>query len=318
MALKLIAGSSHPVLAKKISKFLKTPLTPVIIKKFADGEIYLRVSEKVRGDDVYVIQSLTSPANENIMELLILVDALRRASVGRINLLIPYLAYSRQDRKAQSRESISAKLLADIITASGADRVITVDLHANQLQGFYNIPFDHFVGYPMFAEYLKEKNIKNMVIVAPDMGATKRADKMADLLDVPLAIMHKVRYAHNMADVTHMIGDVKNKTAVIIDDMIDTGGSIVAATSALENAGAKKIIVCATHALLSGNAIERLEKANISQVLLLDTVPITDSLKSKKFKVISLAPLFAKIIKRIHRNKSLGELFTWENKATKL
>jgi len=312
--IQLLTGSSHPLLAKKIASRLKINLTPIILKKFADGEIYLKIEKNVRGDDVFIIQTLSNPVNENLMELLIMIDALKRSSVGRINLICPYLCYSRQDRKVTSREPISAKLIANLIVKAGADRLITVDLHAEQIQGFYDIPVDHFVGYPLFAKYLKPKNASDWVIVSPDVGGARRVNKMADLLGTSIAIVDKVRTGHHKAEILQLVGDVKGKTAVILDDMIDTGGSTVAATQKVKQRGAKKIIVCATHALFSNNAQEKLAKAPIDQILLLDTIPLKNKTINKKLKVISLAPLLSKIIKRVHSEKSLGELFTWEKK----
>jgi ribose-phosphate pyrophosphokinase len=311
--IQIIAGTSHPKLAHKISKLLDVPLTPVEIKNFADGEIYVRIGKKVRGDDVYIIQSLVAPVNDNLMQLLILIDALKRASAKRINLICPYMCYSRQDRKVVSREPITAKLVADLITKSGVDRLITVDLHTDQIQGFYDIPVDHFVGYPQFAKYLKDHHYQDVVVVSPDIGGVKRANKLADLLGAPLAIIDKVRRQHNEAEVAHVVGDVKDKTAVILDDIIDTGGSIAAAAAVLKEFGAKEIIICATHALLSRNASERLEASPASKILLLNSVPIPQEKRTPKVKVISLAPLLSKIISRVHQERSLGHLFTWEN-----
>jgi len=316
--IQLIGGRSHPVLARKISKLLKIPLTPITIEVFADSETYVRIKEKVRGDDAFLIQSLSAPVNEHLMELLITIDALRRASVGRINVICPYLGYSRQDRKVISREPITAKLIANLITTAGANRILTVDLHANQIQGFYDIPFDHFVGYPQFANYLLRKKYKNMVIVSPDIGGVNRGRKIAGLLEVPLAIINKRRRGHNRAEVLRVIGEVKGKTAVIVDDIINTARTIASAACAIKQKGALEIILCATHGLLSGDACQKLEKCPASQVLLLDTVHLPKEKKIAKIKVLSLAPLLAKVIKRIHQGKSLGSLFTWEEKEVAL
>jgi len=249
------------------------------------------------------------------MELLLLIDALKRSSVGRINLICPNLCYSRQDRKTESREPISAKLVADLISVAGANRLVTVDLHADQIQGFYNIPVDHFLGYPLFAKYIKKHySKKDLVIVSPDIGGVKRANKLADLLGLKIAIIDKVRREHNKSEVAHIIGDVEGKIAIIIDDMIDTAGSICGAAEAIKANGAKEVIICGTHAILSGEAKNNLEKCCATKIILTDTVPITDDKKIKKMEIISVAPLLAKIIKRIHLEKSLGELFTWEDK----
>ncbi|PJE69060.1 ribose-phosphate pyrophosphokinase [Candidatus Shapirobacteria bacterium CG10_big_fil_rev_8_21_14_0_10_38_14] len=310
----LIAGSSHPQLARKIARLLKIPLTPIKIKKFANGEIYVRIKKKVRSEDVFLVQTMSAPINEHLVELLITIDALKRASASRINIVCPHLCYSRQDRKVTSREPISAKLIANLITTAGADRLITVDLHAEQIQGFYDIPFDHFVGYPQFAQYLLGKKIKNMVIVSPDIGGVKRGAKMASLLHAPLVIVDKRRKKHNQAEVSHVIGEVKGKTAVILDDIIDTAGTVAEVSEILKQGGATEVIVCVTHALLSGDACQKLARCPASQILLLDTLPLPKEKKLAKIKVISLAPLLAKVIKRIHQGCSLGALFTWEKK----
>jgi len=306
-------------LATEISKLLKTSLTEVEDKYFADGEIYIKIKKKVRGDDIFIIQSVVAPANDRLMELLIMVDALRRSSAGRINLICPYLCYSRQDRKASSREAITAKLVANLITKAGADRLVTVDLHAEQIQGFYDIPVDHFLGYPLFAKYLTDKKLlSNAVVVSPDIGGVKRANKLSDLLGLQLAIIDKVRKAHNVAEVTHVVGEVEGKRCIVIDDIIDTGGSICAAAEALKKNGAKEIIVCATHGLLSGNAKEKFDNSCVDRLLLTNSVPIDPDRLPKCAKVISMGPLMAKVIRRIHNERSLGELFTWEDKRMKL
>ncbi len=315
--MQIISGSAHPSLAQNISELLEVPLTPTRVEHFSDGEIYVRVKQKVRGDDVFVIQTLAQPVNENLMELLITVDALRRASAGRISVICPYLAYSRQDRKATSREPITAKLVANLITKAGANRLMTIDLHADQIQGFYDIPFDHFVGYPQFVNYFKENDYSDVVIAAPDVGAFGRGRQMAKLMEAPMVVMDKRRPSHNCAEVVRVIGDVAGKVAVINDDIIDTGGTITSAAEALAEKGAKEIILCATHALLSGPAPERLQNCPASKVLLLDTVPIPEEKRIEKMEIISLAPLLSRVIRRIHLGKSLGELFTWEQKIAK-
>lgn len=316
--LQLISGQSHPALAKKIAGYLKIKLTPVEVKRFANGEIYVRIKEKVRSNDVFLIQTFCTPVNENLMETLIIVDALKRASAGRINLVCPHLCYSRQDRKFVSREPITAKLVANLIATAGADRLVTIDLHDDQIQGFYDIPVDHLVGYPKFAEYFLKKKYKNLAVVSPDIGGVKRGRKMAELLHAPIVIADKRRPQHNQAETLEIIGEVKNKTAVIIDDLIDTSGTIVSIAYRLKQLGAKEIIICATHGLLSGDAVEKLNQCPASQVLLLDTLPLPKKSQFKKLKVISMAKLLAKIIKRIHTGKSLGELFTWEEKQRTL
>lgn len=313
--LRLIAGSASLELATKISELIKVPLTSIEDKRFANGEIYVRVKSKVRGDDVYIVQSLAAPVNDTLMELLILIDALKRASTGRINLICPNLCYSRQDRKIESREPITAKLVADLLSVAGANRLVTMDLHAEQIQGFYNIPVDHFLGYPLFAKYIKKHySLKNLVIVSPDIGGVKRANKLADLLGLKIAIIDKERREHNQCEVHHIIGEVEGKTAVIIDDLIDTAGSICKAAEAVKAKGAKEVIICGTHALLSGDAKKNLEECCVTKIILTDTVPLAKENKLAKMEIISVAPLLAKIIKRIHLEKSLGELFVWEDK----
>lgn len=316
--LQLISGRGNPEIAKEISKYLKIPLTPINIKTFADGEIYVRIEEKVRGDDIFLIQSCSSPVNERLMETLIIADALRRASAGRINLICPYLCYSRQDRKAVSREPITAKLIANLITKAGIDRLVTVDLHADQLQGFYDIPLDHLVGYPIFAKYFAKQKAKDLVIVAPDIGAVKKATKMATLLHVPLVVIDKRRKHHNVCEITFVIGEVKNKTAIIIDEMIDTGGTVANASDILKEKGAKEVIICATHALLNGEACLKLQNCKADKIMLLDTLFIPKEKQIKKMTQLSIAPLLAKVINRIHLEKSLGSLFKWEEKQTAL
>jgi ribose-phosphate pyrophosphokinase len=310
--LKLIAGTSHPDLAEKIAKELGVKLTPIADKKFANGEIYIRVEEKIRGDDVFIIQTMTEPVNDILMETLILVDALKRSSARRINLVCPQLAYSRQDRRVQSHEPITAKLVANLLTWSGIDRLITVDLHADQIQGFYDIPVDHMVGYPLIAKVLLEEKYENVVVVSPDIGGVKRATKLADLLGAQIAIIDKVRKEHNKSEVAHLIGEVKGKTAILIDDIIDTGGSIAGAADAVKKFGAKEVVVCATHALLNGDAAQKLEACGATKIMVLDSVPVPREKIIKKMEIVSLAPLLAKVIDRVHKEKSLGELFTWE------
>ena len=310
--IQLIAGSSHPVLAQKISKKLKIPLTPIVIKNFANGEIYVRVEKKVRGDDIFIIQTMGGGVNDTLMETLIMVDALKRSSAGRINLICPQLCYSRQDRRTRSHEPITSKLVANLLTKAGIDRLITVDLHAEQIQGFYDIPLDHLFGYPLIAKMILKEKYNDIVVVSPDIGGVKRANKLADLLGAPIAIIDKIRKEHNKCEVAHLVGDVKGKTAILIDDIIDTGGSICGAADTVKQFGAKEIIICATHALLNGEASKNLEKCSATKVMLLDSVPIPKEKRIKKMEIISLAILLSKIISRVHNEESLGELFKWE------
>lgn len=310
--IQLIAGSSHPDLAKKISKKLKIPLTPVTIKNFANGETYVRIEKKVRGDDIFIIQTMGGEVNTTLMETLIMVDALKRSSARRINLICPQLCYSRQDRRTRSHEPITSKLVANLFTVAGVDRLITVDLHADQIQGFYDIPVDHLVGYPLMAKTITKEKYKNLVIVSPDVGGVKRANKMADLLGAPIAIIDKIRKEHNKCEVAHLVGDVKGKTAILVDDIIDTGGSICGAAKTVKDFGATEIIICVTHALLNGDASKNLENSCATKVMLLDSVPIPKEKRIKKMEIISLAILLSKIISRVHNEESLGELFKWE------
>jgi len=318
MEMQIISGSCHRKLAQKVSRYLKIKLTPTQFSSFADGEKYVRIKRKVRGDDIFIIQPICPPVNDSLMELLITIDALKRASAGRINVIAPYLAYSRQDRKVISREPISAKLIANLITIAGADRLFTIDLHKDQIQGYYDIPIDHFVGYPLFAAHIKKQNLKNIVVVAPDVGAADRARKMATLLQCPIAIIDKRRTGHNQSEILNIVGEVKGKTAILIDDLIDTGGTITSAAKALIIEGAVDVKICATHALLSKDAVEKLEACPASEVLFLDTIPPTTKKTSKKIKYLSMAKLLSKAMLYIHLNKSLGKLFTWEDKVTKL
>jgi len=316
MKMQIISGSYHIKLAQKVSRYLKINLSPVQLSTFADGEKYVRVKRKVRGDDIFIIQSICPPANESLMELLITIDALKRANAGRINVVAPYLAYSRQDRKVVSRETITAKLVSNLITTAGADRLFTIDLHKDQIQGFYDIPVDHFVGYPIFATYFKKQKLKDMVVVAPDVGAADRARKMATLLNCPIAIIDKRRTGHNKSEVLNVIGEVKDKTTILIDDLIDTGGTITSAAKMLIKKGALDVKICATHALLSKDAVKKLEACPASEVLFLDTIPASTKKTIKKIKYLSMAKLLSKAMLCIHQDKSLGKLFIWEDRLT--
>ena len=318
MTIQVISGSAHPALSKKVAKYLGITLSPTENKRFADGETYVRIKRKVRGDDVFLIQPVCPPVNDNLIELLVTIDALKRANVGKINVVTPYLGYTRQDRKVVSREPISAKLVANLISVAGADRIFSVDLHKDQIQGFFDIPVDHFVGYPFFADYFKRQKIKGLVIIAPDVGAVDKARKMATLLKAPIAFIDKRRSAHNKSEVLNVVGEVKGKIAVILDDIIDTGGTITAAAEAVFKSGAREVKICATHAILSGDASDKLQNSSATEVLFLDTIPIPKDKMRKKIKQLSVAKLLAKAIKRIHEGKSLGDLFTWEDKLTQL
>lgn len=308
--LKLFAGNSNPELAREISSILAIPLGKAKAAKFSDGEINVTVGETVRGSDCYIIQSTCDPVNDNLMELLIMIDAMKRASAGMINAVIPFFGYARQDRKAKARDSISAKLVANLLESAGADRVITMDLHAMQIQGFFDIPVDHLQGRPVLAEYYTEKKADDIVIVSPDHGGVVRARYMAEMLECPIAIVDKRRPAPNQSEVMNVIGDVKDKNCIILDDMIDTAGSITNAASAIKKLGAKNVYVAVTHGVLSGPAIERLENSVIEEVIILNTIPLTDEKKkSTKIKTLSVAPIFAESIRRIHNNEPLSVMF---------
>ena len=307
--LRLISGTANRKLAMEVSKYLKRKLTPVEIYRFSDGEIYARILESVRGCDVFLIQPTCPDVNANLMELLIMVDALKRASPARITAVIPYFGYSRQDRKVRAREPISAKLVSKMIENAGVNIVMTFDLHVAQLQGFFDIPSDNLDLIPVYAEYILKKKLKNIVLVAPDVGAVARARALANVMHAPIAIVDKRRQQHGIAKVENVIGDVANKTAILIDDMIDTGGTITEAAALLKKHNAKEIYVIATHPVLSGSAIKRLQKSVIKEIFVTDTIEIPKKKKIKKIKVISIAPLLAETIKRQHEGTSMGVVY---------
>ncbi len=313
--IKIFTGSAHPSFAEKICGYLKIPLSQIIIKRFADSELYVKCNEVVRGEDVFIVQPISRPVNENLMELLIMIDALKRSSVEMINVVIPYYGYARQDRRSSAREPITAKLVANLLTTAGAHRVITVDLHSPQIVGFFDISVDHFEAYPIFAEYITKKRLKNIVAVASDSGFVKKTRKFAKLMDCPLAIIDKRRPRHNKAEVVNVIGDVKGMTCILLDDMIDTGGTIAAGADALMKKGAKEVYICATHAVLSEDAVDKLKKCAAKEIVLTDSLPIPKEKMLKKMKIISIAEIMAQVIERIHEHRSLGELFSWEEKV---
>lgn len=306
---KLFAGNSNVGLAKEISKLMGQALGDSNITTFSDGEISVSINETVRGRDIFVIQSTCDPVNNNLMELLIMIDALKRASAGKINAVIPYYGYARQDRKAKARDPITAKLVADLLVKAGADRVITMDLHASQIQGYFDIPVDHLMGTPVLVKYFKGLNLDNLVIVSPDMGSVTRARKMAEPLDAPIAIVDKRRPKANVSEIMNIIGDVEGKNVVLVDDMIDTAGTITNAANAMRDMGAKKVYAAATHGVLSGKAIERIENSAISELILLNTIDLSEEKKIDKIKVLSVAPLFAEAMMRIFTNDSVSKLF---------
>lgn len=312
--IKVFAGNSNPELAEGICKALGKHIGESEVKTFADGEIAISINEVVRGTDVFIVQSTCKPVNNNLMELLIMIDAIRRASAGRITAVIPYFGYARQDRKAKSRDPISAKLVANLLTRAGADRVLTMDLHAMQIQGFFDIPVDNLQGTPLFVDYFTEKFGKNnndLVAVSPDVGGVKRARSFAQKMGMNLAIVDKRREKANFSEVMNIIGDVKGKTVVLLDDMVDTAGSLCGAAQALvEIGGAKEVYACASHGVLSGPAIERIENSYIKELILLDTIPYpSDKPVCHKVHYLSVAPLFAEAISRVYEERSLSALF---------
>ena len=309
--IKIIAGNSNMELAQKIADYIGVKVADCQVTTFSDGEISVNINETVRGCDVFVVQSTNSPVNENLMELLIMIDALRRASAGRITAVIPYYGYARQDRKAKARDPITAKLVANLITAAGADRVLTMDLHAAQIQGYFDIPLDHMLGGSLLANYFNEKNIEDLVVVSPDLGSVTRSRKFANQLEgeVPLAIIDKRRPKANVCEVMNLIGDVKGKNVIMLDDMIDTAGTITNAANALKEFGAKNIYACCTHAVLSGPAIERIENSAISELIVLDTIRLPKEKELDKIKVLTVAEMFGEAIKKIFSNESVSVLF---------
>ncbi|MDO5414642.1 MAG: ribose-phosphate diphosphokinase [Bacillota bacterium] len=308
-AFKVFAGNSHPELAEEIASLMGKPLGEAKVAKFSDGEISVNLGETVRGVDCYIVQSTCDPVNDNLMELLIMIDAMKRASAGRINAVIPYYGYARQDRKAKARDPITAKLVADMLVAAGADRVVTMDLHAAQIQGYFNIPVDHMLGMPIITKYFKDQQQDNLVIVSPDHGSVPRARKMAEPLNCPIAIVDKRRPEPNKSEIMNIIGDIKGKHCILIDDMIDTAGTITNAANALKDLGALSVRAAATHAVLSGPAIERIENSAIEELVLLNTLPIPEEKRIPKMKILSVAPLFAEAMSRIHNNETVSKLF---------
>lgn len=306
---KVFAGNSHPQLAEEIASIMGKPLGKATVNTFSDGEISVNLWETVRGVDCYIVQSTCDPVNNNLMELLIMVDAMKRASAGRINAVIPYYGYARQDRKTKARDPITSKLVADLLVAAGVDRVVTMDLHAAQIQGYFNIPVDHLVGMPILVKYYKEKNLDDLVVVSPDHGSVTRARNVAQFLDCPIAIVDKRRPEPNKSEIMNIIGNIEGKNCILIDDMIDTAGTITNAANALKDLGAKAVFAGATHPILSGPAIERIENSAIEELVLLNTTPIAEAKKIEKMKILSVAPLFAEAMIRIFTNDSISKLF---------
>jgi ribose-phosphate pyrophosphokinase len=309
--IRVFTGNSNPALAQKICECLHVPLGAARVRTFSDGEIMIEITENVRGRDVYVIQSTCEPTNNNLMELLIMTDALKRASAATITAVIPYYGYARQDRKAAPRTPITAKLVADLVTTAGVDRVVTIDLHAGQIQGFFNIPVDNLYAAPVILEYLKTRFTgEEVVMVSPDAGGTERARAFAKRLECTLAVIDKRRTGPNVAEVMHLIGDVRGKIAIILDDMIDTAGTLTQAAKALKENGASAIYACATHGVLSGPAIERINSSDIEEIVLTDTIPLGDKgQQTSKVRMLSVANLLAEAIRRIHEDESVSSLF---------
>ena len=310
--IKLFACNGNKKLAEQISKDLNISLSKCQIGKFSDGEISVAIDETVRGCDVYIIQPTSYPVNDNLMELLIMIDACKRASAGRINAVIPYYGYARQDRKVKARDPISAKLVANLIASAGADRVITMDLHCAQIQGFFDIPVDHLFGMPILVSYYKEKfkdNKDNLVIVSPDLGSVARNRNFAEKLDVPLAIVDKRRPKPNVSEIMNIIGNIEGKDIILIDDMIDTAGTITNAANALKERGARSVFACCTHPILSGKAIERIENSVIEELLVLNTVDLPEEKNISKIKKLSVSKLISDAINRIHNEEPVSDIF---------
>ena len=311
--IKILAGNSHPALAMQIASALGLPLAKCTVGHFADGEVSVSISETVRGSDVFLIQSTCNPVNDNLMELLVMIDACKRASAGRITAVIPYFGLARQDRKSKARDPISAKLVADIITAAGADRVLTMDLHAQQLQGFFDIPVDNLMGASVLIPYIAGKfgrGRDDVMIISPDLGSVTRCRKFCEKLDYRLAIIDKRRPRANVSEVMNIIGDVKGKTCILSDDLIDTAGTLCHAAEALiKIGGAKEVYACASHGVLSGPAIQRLEESPIKKLTLLDTIPLPAEKRSDKIELLQVAPVFTEAIARIYEESSVSPLF---------
>lgn len=308
-SLKVFSLNSNPSLAKEIAERIGVDLGKCSVSRFSDGEIQINIEESIRGCDVYVVQSTSAPVNQHIMELLIMIDALKRASAKSINVVIPYYGYARQDRKARAREPITSKLVANLIETAGATRVIMLDLHAPQIQGFFDIPNDHLLGVPILSDYFEGKNIDDIVIVSPDHGGVTRARKMADRLKAPIAIIDKRRPRPNVAEVMNIVGNIDGKTAIIIDDIIDTAGTITLAANALVENGATDVYAACTHPVLSGPAIERINNSKIKELVITNTIPLPEEKQSEKITVLSVAPLISEAIIRVHERQSISILF---------
>jgi ribose-phosphate pyrophosphokinase len=308
--LKLFSGNANRALADEIAQYLKLPVSDAEVTRFSDGEVFVQVNENVRGADVFVVQPTCPPVNDTLMELLIMIDALKRASAHRITAVLPYYGYARQDRKVQPRVPISAKLVADLLEAAGVDRVLALDLHAGQIQGFFNIPVDHLFANPVMIDYLEKMDLKDTVVVAPDAGGVERARHIAKRIDAGLAIIDKRREGPNSAVAMHLIGEVEGRDAVVIDDMIDTAGTLVQAVGAVQREGARRILACGVHPVLSGPAIERIKASPIEEVVVTNTIPLTPEKRTAaRITVLTVAPLLGEAIRRIHDEESVSTLF---------
>ncbi|MBR2386481.1 ribose-phosphate pyrophosphokinase [bacterium] len=312
--IKIFSGRSNPKLTQEIADYLGTRVAPMIIKNFSDGEIYVQIEDSVRGDDVFIVQPTCEPVNDNLFELLVMIDAFKRASAKTITAVIPYYGYARQDRKTSGREAITAKLVADLLTTAGANRVLAMDLHTGQIQGFFNILVDHIYATPIIVNYIKNLNLdpESIVAVSPDTGGVQRTRVFAKQLNCPLAIIDKRRDKHNVAIAAHVIGDVKDKVCVMIDDMIDTAGTICEASKLLKAHGAREVYVCAAHPVFSGPALKRLDEAPIKEVIVTNTIPLSNDYIPPKITQLSVAPLLGEAISRIHDDQSVSSLFGFE------
>ncbi|HIY44464.1 ribose-phosphate pyrophosphokinase [uncultured Helicobacter sp.] len=304
---KIFTGTAYPEFAQEVARFLDTPVANAIVGKFSDGEINVQISESVRGKDIFIIQPTCAPTNDNLMELLVMTDAFRRSSARTINAIIPYFGYARQDRKAAPRVPITAKLVANLMETAGIDRIVTMDLHAGQIQGFFDVPVDNLYGSIIFRDYIKQKNLPNPIIASPDIGGVSRARYFADQLGFDLVIVDKKREKANVSEVMNIIGDVEGKDVILVDDMIDTAGTMCKAAEVLKKHGAKSVMALGTHPVLSGPAIERIENSVLDEIVMTNTIPLTQ--KCSKIKILSVAPLFAEVIRRINNDESVNSLF---------
>ena len=308
--LRIFTGNANPDLAREIAAYLGTTVGDSVANRCNNGEVHVMINESVRGKDIFIVQPTCGPiVNDNVMELLIMADAFKRASANHITAVIPYYGYARQDRKARGREPITAKLMADLLETAGITRVVTIDLHAAQIQGFFNIPFDHMPGGPLMAEYIKSKNLEDMVVISPDLGGVSRARNFAEMLNAPLAIIDKRRPEPGVAEVMNLIGDVKGKTCIMVDDMVDTAGSLTEGARALKKFGAKEVYACCTHPILTDPALSRIAQSDITELVVTNTIPLAPSKKHPKIKVLSIAPILAETILRIYNDWSVSQLF---------